>query len=51
MKHSSQAVYVGNEENLCDHLNSLRNLHGEIFHPHAKFQLAWIPFKITGFLW
>ncbi len=25
------------------------HLRGGIFHPHAKFQIAWIPFEMTGF--
>lgn len=29
--------------NLCEQLGHERNVHGEIYHHHAKFQIAWIP--------
>lgn len=33
-------------------LDPFQYLHGEIFYPHLKFQIEWIPIKITGFcLW
>ncbi len=32
-------------------LNVSQNLHGEIFHPHVKFQIMYIPIEMTGFQW
>ncbi len=31
-------------------LNQLQNLHGKIFRPHMKFQIALIPIEIAKFL-
>jgi len=40
-----------NAENLCDQLEYVVKsaLHGEIFQPHTKFTVAWIPVERSGF--
>lgn len=56
MKHSSlrslsnqTTLFVGQRNKCMFHnLNLLQNLHGEIFLPHAKVLIAWIPIEMTG---
>ncbi len=49
---SNQAAFCGSYSVQCIHITSLNplwNLHEEIFCPHVKFPITWIPFEMTGF--
>lgn len=47
-KSLSSSFLLVNSENLCDQLELEGNLQGELFHPRAKLQVAWIPIKIAA---